>query len=118
MVQTDSAIVWGKRSTYVLTVMGSNGATTGAITRISRLVHDELQGNGGARFRYDRQQMRATGPLVLTASAWRSSRVLGRFGAGTRVEVIDSIRTRYLVRIAGRVGWIDNAHLTLRHPIR
>jgi len=116
-VQTDAAIVWGRRTRYVLTVMGDRGATTGAITRISALVHRELQGPSGRAFHYDRQQMRATGPLVLTASAARGSHVLGRFGAGTRVEVIDSIRTRYLVRIHGRTGWVDNTHLTLRNPV-
>ena len=117
MVQTDSAIVWGKRSRYVLTVMGSNGATIPSITRISKAVYQELEGPVKKAFRYDRQQMRATGPLVLTASASKSSRVLGRYGSGTKVEVIDSLRSRYLVRIAGRTGWIDNAHLTLRHKI-
>lgn len=117
IVQTDSAIVWGPRSRYVLVVMGSNGATTHAITRISRVVYRGLEGPIGRAFVYDRQQMRATGALVLTDSASRHSRVLGRFGAGTRVEVVDSVRTRYLVRIAGILGWVDNAHLTLRHPI-
>ncbi|WP_147392011.1 serine hydrolase [Amnibacterium setariae] len=117
LVETDSAIVWGPRSRYVLVVMGSNGATTGAITRISRVVYRELQGRGGPSFVYDRQQMRATGALVLTAAVSRHSRVLGRYRAGTKVEVIDSMRTRYLVRIRGKVGWIDNARLTLRHPI-
>ena len=117
LVQTDSAVVWGPRSRYVLVVMGSNGATTPAITRISKIVYRELQGNVGKTFVYHRQQMRATGSLVLTATPAKGSRVLGRFRAGTRVEVIDSIRTRYLVRIAGRVGWIDNTRLTLRHPI-
>ena len=97
--------------------MGSNGATTHAITRISKAVYRELEGAGRAPFVYDRQQMRATGKLVLTVSASRSSRVLGTYRAGTKVEVIDSRRTRYLVRIAGRTGWIDNAHLVLRHPI-
>lgn len=118
MVQTDSAIVWGPRSRYVLVVMGSNGATTHAITRISRLVYRELEGAVGPAFDYDRQQMRATGTLVLTAGVSRGSTVLGRYRPGTRVEVIDSRRTRYLVRIGGRTGWIDNTHLTLRHPIR
>lgn len=117
LVETDSAIVWGPRSRYVLVAMGSNGATTHAITRISKAVYRELEGAGRAPFVYDRQQMRATGRLVLTVSASRSSRVLGTYRAGTKVEVIDSRRTRYLVRIAGRTGWIDNAHLTLRHPI-
>lgn len=117
MVQTDSAIVWGPRSRYVLVVMGSNGATTRAITRISRVVYRELEGPVKRSFVYDRQQMRATGAIVLTASASRHSHVLGRFPKGTRVEVIDSMRTRYLVRIGGKVGWVDNARLTLRHPI-
>lgn len=118
LVQTDSAIVWGPRSRYVLVVMGSNGATTGAITRISRTVYRELEGAVRRPFVYDRQQMRATAGIVLTRAASRGSQVLGRYPAGTRVEVIDSVRTRYLVRIAGRVGWVDNTHLTLRHPIR
>ena len=117
LVETDSAIVWGPRSRYVLVAMGSNGATTHAITRISKAVYRELEGTGRAPFVYDRQQMRATGRLVLTVAASRSSRVLGTYRTGTKVEVIDSRRTRYLVRIAGRTGWIDNAHLTLRHPI-
>jgi len=116
-VQTDSAIVWGPRSRYVLVVMGSNGATTHAITRISKIVYRELEGPIKDAFDYDRQQMRATGKVVLTAAVFRGSHVLGTYGAGTKVEVIDSIRTRYLVRIAGRVGWIDNTHLTLRHKI-
>jgi hypothetical protein len=117
MVQTDSAIVWGPRSRYVLTVMGSHGATIQAITRISRTVYRELQGPIGTPFVYDRQQMRATGPLRLTVAASPSSGLIATHPAGRRVEVIDSIRTRYQVRIAGRVGWVDSAHLTLRHPI-
>lgn len=118
VVQTDSAIVWGPRSRYVLVVMGSNGATTHAITRISKVVYRGLEGPIRTPFVYDRQQMRATAAVVLTASASRTSHVLGRFPSGTKVEVIDSRRTRYLVRIAGRTGWVDNAHLVLRHPIR
>lgn len=117
IVQTDSAIVWGPRSRYVLVVMGSNGATTHAITRVSRLVYSELEGATGRPFVYDRQQMRATGTVVLTAAVSRTSRVLGTYPSGTKVEVIDSKRTRYLVRIAGRTGWIDNTRLTLRHKI-
>lgn len=118
LVQTDAAVVWGPRSRYVLSVMGSDGATTAAITRISSAVYRELEGTLRTPFRYDLQQMRATAALVLTASASRASRVLGRFPSGTKVEVIDSIRTRYLVRIAGRTGWVDNTHLALRHPVR
>jgi beta-lactamase class A len=117
LVQTDSAIVWGPRSRYVLVVMGSNGATTRAITRVSKLVYRELEGPIADAFHYDRQQMRATAGVVLTAAVSRGSHVLGSYPAGTKVEVIDSIRTRYLVRIRGKVGWVDNTHLTLRHPI-
>lgn len=117
LVQTDSAIVWGPGSRYVLVVMGSNGATTHAITRISTLVYRELEGPITDAFDYDRQQMRTTATVVLTAAVSRGSRVLGRYPSGTKVEVIDSIRTRYLVRIHGKAGWVDNTHLTLRHPI-
>jgi beta-lactamase class A len=117
MVQTDSAIVWGPRSRYVLVVMGSNNATTHAITRVSKVVYRELEGPIKNAFDYDPQQMRTTAKVVLTAAVARGSRVLGTYATGTRVEVIDSIRTRYLVRIRGKVGWVDNTHLTLRHKI-
>lgn len=117
IVQTDSAIVWGPRSRYVLVVMGSNGATTHAITRISRVVYRALEGPIGKPFVYDRAQMRTSATVTLTAAVSKGSRVLGRYPRGTKVEVIDSLRTRYLVRIAGRTGWVDNTHLALRHPI-
>jgi hypothetical protein len=98
-------------------VMGSNNATTHAITRVSKVVYRELEGPIKNAFDYDPQQMRTTSKVVLTAAVARGSRVLATYASGTRVEVIDSIRTRYLVRIRGKVGWVDNTHLTLRHKI-
>jgi hypothetical protein len=115
MVQTDAAIVWGARTRYVLTVFGSNGATIPSITRIARLVQTRLEGSVVHPFVYDRQQMRTTASVVLF-SAPHGSRI-GAYPSGSRVEVIDSARSWYLVRIGAKVGWMPNAHLVLRSPV-
>lgn len=117
MIQTDAAIVWGKGSRYVLTVFGSNGATIPSITRISRLVYAELAGPVGRPFVYDRHQMVTTGALDLRTTRSRSSTLIRTLSAGTPIEVIDSDRDRYLVRVGTRTGWVDNTLLTLRHPL-
>ena len=116
MVQTDAAIVWGAKTRYVLTVFGSNGATIPGITSITRLVQTRLEGPVAHPFVYQRQQMRTTAAVVLRAAP-RGARVAG-YGAGSLVEVIDSARSWYLVRIRGKVGWVPNTYLTLRSPVR
>jgi hypothetical protein len=115
MVQTDAAIVWGTKTRFVLTVFGSDGATVPSITKISRLVYTRLEGAVAHPFVYERQQMRTTGGVVLRTEP-RGSRI-AEYGTGTRVEVIDSARTWYLVRIGTKVGWIPNTCLTLRSPV-
>ena len=99
----------------MLTVFGSNGATIPSITRIARLVQTGLEGPVLHPFVYDRRQMRTTASVVLR-SAPRGTRI-GGYPAGTRVEVIDSVRNWYLVRIRAKVGWMPNARLVLRSPV-
>lgn len=115
MVQTDAAIVWGAKTRYVLTVFGSNGATIPSITRIARLVQTRLEGPVVHPFVYDRQQMRTTAAIVLRTAPGGSR--IGGYPAGTRVEVIDSARSWYLVRIGAKVGWMPNTRLVLRPPV-
>lgn len=118
MVQTDAAIVWGKKTRYVIAIMGYQGGTVSSITKISRLVYKHLQGGFTKAFRYERQQMVATGSLALHAGVGTGSAPLASYRKGSRVEVIDSVRNWYLVRIAGRTGWVVNTKLTLRNVIR
>jgi beta-lactamase class A len=115
MVQTDAAIVWGVRTRYVLTVFGSHGATIPSITRIARLVQTRLEGKVVDPFVYDRRQMRTTGTVVLRRSPGGDP--IAAYPAGTRIEVIDSARTWYLVRIGAKVGWVPNARLVLRNAV-
>lgn len=112
-VQTDAAIVWGPGSRYVLAVFGSGGATIPSITRISRLVYTHLQGPIAKPFVYQRQQMVTTDPLRLRASA-PSGRILLTVPKGTSVQVLDSRRLWYLVRVEGRSGWMHSGWLAAR----
>jgi beta-lactamase class A len=115
MVQTDAAIVWGARTRYVIAVFGSHGATIPSITRIARQVQTRLQGKVVDPFVYSRWQMRTTASVVLRDAP--GGALVASYGAGSRVEVIDSARTWYLVRIGTKVGWVRNATLVLRNPL-
>jgi uncharacterized protein YgiM (DUF1202 family) len=97
--------------------MGYNGATTGAITKISKLVYTHLQGSFSKAFVYDRQQMVSTGTVQLRAGAGSSSKLVATFPKGTKIEVIDSIHNWYYVKVGGKTGWMLNSRMTLRNPI-
>jgi hypothetical protein len=116
MVQTDAAIVYGKKTRYVISVMGNRGATIPSITRISRLTYRHLQGASEKKlFSYSRQQMVATRTIALRSRPGGSAHIVRSYSKGTRVEVIDSTRRWYFVRIAGRTGWTLNTGLKLRN---
>jgi uncharacterized protein YgiM (DUF1202 family) len=117
MVETDVAFVWGGKTRYSIAVMGYNGATIPSITKISKLVYTQLQGSFSTAFVYDKQQMAATASVQLRSGAAASTTLLGTYPAGTKIEVIDSIRNWYYVRVAGKTGWMLNTALTLRNPL-
>ncbi|MFD1722280.1 serine hydrolase [Amnibacterium endophyticum] len=112
-VQTDTAIVWGSRTRYVLTVLGSRGATIEGISRISRAVHEALQGPVDDPFVYDRQQLVTTTDTALRADG-AGTTVLAVLPAGTPAEVLTSVRDWWLVRADGREGWVQQGDLALR----
>jgi beta-lactamase class A/flagellar hook assembly protein FlgD len=117
MVETDVAFVWGGKTRYAIAVMGYNGATIPSITKISRLVYTHLQGGFSDAFVYDKQQMVSTGSVQLRSGAGSGSALVATYPSGTKIEVIDSIRNWYYVRVAGKTGWMLNSALTLRNPI-
>jgi len=43
--------------------------------------------------------------------------MLKTYPKGTKIEVIDSIRNWYYVRVAGKTGWMLNSGMTLRNPL-
>ncbi|MFC0681825.1 serine hydrolase [Lysobacter korlensis] len=117
MTETDVAFVWGSKTRYAIAVMGYNGATIPSITKISKLVYTHLQGSFPNPFLYDRQQMVSTAGVTLRSTAAASGKVVATYPAGTQIEVIDSIRNWYYVRVAGKLGYMLNTSLTLRNPI-
>ena len=117
MVQTDVAFVWGKQSRYAIAVMGYNGADTASIMKISRLVYTHLQGDFTTAFGYQDQQMISNAKVTLRSGAGSTAKVLGSYPAGTAVQVIDSIRNWYYVKVGGKKGYMLNTALVLRHPV-
>ena len=117
MVETDVAFVWGNKTRYAIAVMGYNGATTGSIVKISELVYTHLQGSFPTAFVYDKRQMVATGTVQLRSGAGSATKLLGTYPEGTNIEVIDSVRNWYDVRVGGKRGWMLNTAMTLRNPL-
>lgn len=117
MVYTDAAIVYGKKTRYVIAIMGYHGSTIRSIVRISRLVYTGLEGKFTRSFHYTKAQMVSTRAITLRAGPGRSSRVLRSFAKGVKVQVISSRHSWYYVRAGGSVGWMYNSGLKLRNPI-
>jgi beta-lactamase class A len=112
MVQADTAIIYGPNSTYVLTAIGTNGASATAIRGISTVVYRHLQGEFDTKATFPTQQFVTTSQIHLRKSPGGSLiRVLSK---GTAVEVISSSRTWMYVKVGGSYGWVPFQHLKLR----
>ena len=53
----------------------------------------------------------------LRAGAGSGSKLVGSYPSGTKIEVIDSIRNWYDVRVGGKRGWMLDTRMTLRNPL-
>lgn len=116
MVEADVAIVRGPTTTYVLSVIGSYNAKMFVIRRLSHLVYEHFEGPVSALATYPVEQFVTyrTTTMTSTATATRGQAV----PAGTRVEVIASIRSTMYGKVAGQPGWIPFAALRLRPEYR
>jgi beta-lactamase class A len=114
MLQLDVGIVYGPKSTYVLTVMGQGNATKAAIKDISKTVFLHLQAYPASTptVTYPTAQMRTTVKTALRANPGGSS--TATIAAGAAVEVVNSQGVWYYVKVNGRTGWINCANLKSR----
>ena len=117
MVYTDAAIVYGKKTRYVIAIMGYHGSTIHSLVRISKLVYSSLEGSFKKGFTYTKAQMKSTRAITLRSGPGRSASVIRSFPKGVKVQVISSRHRWYYVRAGGSVGWMLNSGLTLRNPI-
>jgi beta-lactamase class A len=116
--QSDTAIVRGPTSRYVIAVLGTNGASKAAIRAISRAAYEHFNGPIAEVASYPAQQMETTATVSLRAGPGTSQRVLATISKGRAVEVISSSRTWYRVEVGTKTGWIRNDYLQNRAAYR
>lgn len=104
LLQGDTAIVYGTRYTYALSIIGDEAPPTEAFRAISRTVYEHFHGPFGAAASYPREQMTTTKPVGLRSSA--GGTVVVTVPAGTNVEQLDSIRDWYIVQYGSRKLWV------------
>jgi beta-lactamase class A len=116
MVEADVAIVRGPTTSYVVSVIGSYNAKKFVIQRLSRLIYEHFEGPLVTLASYPLEQYVTYRPTTVTDSATATRGLV--VPAGTRVEVIASIRSRMYAKVAGRTGWVPFAALRLRPEYR
>lgn len=113
MIQTDAGIVYARTGTYVIAVMGADGASKPEIGAISRIVYEHFNGRFGAAATYPTQQLVTNAAVNLRSSPGGSPVAL--IGRGALVEVTVSTRTWYYVTVNGRTGYIQMSALSNRY---
>jgi beta-lactamase class A len=118
LVQSDTAIVRGPNSTYVLSIIGTNNATKVAFRHISRIVYEGLQGQTGyIAATYPKQQF-----TVAAGTDFRTTyggSVTAKIPTTRAVELKFSSRREMYVNVPGYGwGWVNWSRLTLRPEFR
>ncbi|GAB2842288.1 hypothetical protein GCM10027024_16530 [Microbacterium insulae] len=104
LMQGDTGIVYGPKSTFVISIVGDNHPPKEAFQAITRTVYQHFHGAFGAAASYPREQMTTTKPVGLRSSA--NGPVVVVVPGGTNVEQLDSIRDWYLVQYGSRKLWV------------
>ncbi|MHC2999687.1 hypothetical protein OB08_10820 [Microbacterium sp. HJ5] len=112
LMQGDTAIVTGPRSTYVLSIIGDNGPPQAALRAISRTVYTHLNGSFGTAASYPVQQMVTRTPSLLRTSPGGSVAVT--IPAGVLIQVHDAQRNWYQVQYGSRKLWVQYTGLRNR----
>ncbi|MET4639089.1 cell wall-binding repeat-containing protein [Mycetocola sp. 2940] len=112
MVDTDAAIVYAPNGTFVMSVMGSAGASAPSNAALARVVYEHFNGAFGAAASYPTQQMYATTNVTFYSGAGTGA--LATIPSGTWLEAIDSVRVWYRVKYNGRTGYVNSYYLANR----
>lgn len=104
LMQGDTGIVWGTRSTYAISIIGDNGPPQAALRAISRTVYEHFNGTFGTAMRYPIEQVVTTRPAALRATPNGSTVYVAP--AGTPLQVLDANRIWYQVQWGQRQLWV------------
>jgi putative cell wall-binding protein/beta-lactamase class A len=113
MIQTDAGIVYARSGTYVIAVMGADGASKPEIGALSRIVYEHFNGRFGSAASYPTQQLVTNAVVNLRSSPGGSP--IAQISRGALVEVTVSTRTWYYVTVNGRSGYIHMSSLSNRY---
>ncbi|BDV31456.1 hypothetical protein Microterr_21160 [Microbacterium terricola] len=112
LLQADTAIVYGKRSTYVLSIIGYDDASKADLAAISRTVYTHFNGSFGKAKVYPAKQMVAAKSVTMRTGPGGSS--AGTLKAGTAIEITDAQRIWYKFYFGSRLLWVDSRALRNR----
>lgn len=112
LLQGDTAIVRGPRSTYVISIIGDNGPPQAALRAISRTVYEHLNGTFGAAASYPAAQMVTAKATSLLSSA--GGRYRKTIPAGHWIQVLDAQRVWYYVQYGSYRYWTHYSNLKNR----
>lgn len=103
LLQGDTAIVYGPKSTYVLSIIGDNSPPKAAFQAVSRTVYQHFHGAFGTAASYPAQQLVIVRDTALRSSPGGPMVVVAR--AGTFVENFETNRIWYEVQYGSRKLW-------------
>ena len=104
LLQGDTAIVYGKRYTYAISIIGDDGPPQAALRALSRTVYEHFHGPFGTAASYPAKQMMTTKPVGLRSSP--GGTVVVTVPAGTAVQVLDAQRDWYQLQYGSRKLWV------------
>jgi beta-lactamase class A len=111
MIEADSAIVYGPTSTYVLVVLGNNGASGSVIRGVSDLVYRQWQGPIIRHSNYSSAQMVTSKKASFRATI--GGRLIKVLPANTAVTVKWTVRGWAYVKVGSTKGYLNHTTLKL-----
>jgi beta-lactamase class A len=111
MIEADSAIIFGPRSTYVLVVIGRSGASGAAVRGVSNLVYRQWQGEIVRQASYPSSQLVTNAATYLRSKPGGSA--IKRIAAGVAVTLAWSERGWLFVKVGGQRGYVYQSSVRL-----
>jgi beta-lactamase class A len=114
MVQADAGIVYGTKSSFVISVLGSGGASKEAIAAITKTAYlhlNKLPSSTKTKV-YPKAQMKTLRSTVVRSTPGGGA--VATIPSGPNVEIVHSQRGQYWGMAAGKRGWFTFVDLRSR----